>query len=649
MPGKIKWFFETTKNTFSGANDPIHETFRANPYYSIVRESIQNSLDVCLDHSKPVEVRFEIISINQAEHPELFSLREHIESCLEFHKDNKQARDLYTGMLKYLNENNSIKILKVGDYNTKGMHYDPYNYQCPFNSFMGEGISSKSSGSGGSFGFGKGAYYVPSELRTILVSTMIEGDQVFFQGRTRLASHKIGDEIKGKDGVFKIEESGPITDVNDIGVMFRRKERGTDVFILGMRNDPNSGREMIKSVLNNFWLAIHEDRLDVVIKTDDVDVSFDEKNLEEIMNEYFPEENEYGSISELDQWNPKAYYKAVKYAGLSDDFILFDKDELPILGPVRFYVYRNEGLQNRTSFMRKPAMTVFKTTRNILSGYAAVFICDNEEGNEVLRQMENAAHNEWKPENVRFISSEELQKYKEAYNQINKYVTEKLKSISGVGNSSKMEVVGLADFLSIPEELLDEEEAVPGTAESTRDGISSENKSLGETALITSINTKIKVRAYSPVTSSVADSAEKDSGEDNLLNGGGEPNEESNPNPQPSEERGNQLEDGALSELGKGKTPISVRFRPVATKDEKGIVHNLIIQADQAHSGVVIDIKSGSDNGDDLPLAIIEADQGKHNGSSISELSLAKGKNIIMVRFDDGIKHTLKLSAYEAK
>jgi hypothetical protein len=37
------------------------------------------------------------------------------------------------------------------------------------------------------------------------------------------------------------------------------------------------------------------------------------------------------------------------------------------------------------------------------------------------------------------------------------------------------------------------------------------------------------------------------------------------------------------------------------------------------------------------------------NNSSLSEVILQPGKNIIKVRFDDGIKHTLKLHAYEAK
>ena len=645
MADKLKWFFETTKNTFSGANDPIHETFRANPYYSIVRESIQNSMDVLLDETKPVVVKFETISINQAEHPELFTLRVHIESCLAFHQGNRQAEDLYGGMLRYLDENPSIKILKVSDYNTTGMQYDSNDHLCPFTSFMGEGISSKSSGAGGSFGFGKGAYYVPSELRTILVSSKLEDSEVVFQGRTRLASHKLDGEINGKDGVFKIDENEPITNQDDIGRIFRRDEQGTDVFILGVGEDPQSGREMVKSVLNNFWLAIHEDRLDVIIKTDDVEVQFDETNLEDIMDEYFPDEVEYGAISDIYDWNPKAYYKAVKYTGQSDDLLLIEGD-LSSLGPVRLYIYRKEGLMNRVSFMRKPAMTVYKTGRSILSGYAASFVCDNDKGNEILRQMENAAHNEWKPENVRYGAKDSMQIYQDAKWELNEFIRETLKSISGTDNSNAIEVSGLSDYLTIPEELLDDEEIVSGNADSLNSGASSENKSKNETGLTSTINTKIRAKVMAPDYSNMTISAEEGEGEEVVITGGGTNEEEGGD--QPGTGVGDQSGDGAIDDSGAVSTPINVRFRIAVSKDNNEIVHNLILQSDAAYSGVELVLRAGTDNGEESELNIVETDKGNAQGSAISDLDLREGRNLVKVRFDDNIKHTLKLSAYEA-
>ena len=145
------------------------------------------------------------------------------------------------------------------------------------------------------------------------------------------------------------------------------------------RTTPINLHKMVVSVLNNFWLAIHQDRLDVFIKTENEEIEFDERNLEKHIEDYFEDEIESAPISALNEWNPAAYYKAVKYKEQTEDYLFFEK-ELPTLGKVKLYVYRNEGLQNRISFMRKPAMTVNKVTNNILSGYAAVFLCDNDDG-----------------------------------------------------------------------------------------------------------------------------------------------------------------------------------------------------------------------------------------------------------------------------
>jgi hypothetical protein len=646
--GNLKWFFETTKNTFSGANDPIHETFRPHPYYSIVRESIQNSMDVILDKAKPVEMRFEILTINQVEHPELFSLKKNIESCLSFHKGNDQAKDLYGGMLKYLEENQSIKILKVSDYNTLGMSYESGNHQCPFISFMSEGISSKTSGSGGSFGFGKGAYYVPSELRTILVSTMIEDDQVYFQGRTRLASHILDGEIKGKDGVFKIEDSEPVSDINQISPIFRRTERGTDVYILGMLDDPNCGKEMVKSVLNNFWLAVHENRLDVVIKTGDVDVRFDETNLEDIMDEYFSEEIEQGLVGDIYHWNPKAYYKAVKYASQSENFLLFE-DDLPTLGPVRFYVYRKEGLMNRISFMRKPAMTVNKSGRSILSGYAAVFICDNEKGNEILRQMENAAHNEWQPENVRYKQKSELGIYSDAKKELNDFIRETLKSISGVDNSVKIEISGLSEYLTIPEELLDDSEVFSGSADSTKDGDRSYLETDKETAAITSKTTKVIVKPKISVFKEevISVDASTENGDDEIKKGGDENYGEGGDFPPDAD--GDDDDTGGQDYQGNMSIPIKVHFRIASIIDNGLIIHNLIVNSESQYQNVKLTLGSGTDNGEITQLEIEHSDKGNIFGNTLTNINLDIGKNIIKVKFKDNIKHTLNISAYEVR
>ena len=52
-----KWHFANfSGGREDGPNEPMSENFKKTPYASLIRESIQNSLDVCLDNSKPVEM-----------------------------------------------------------------------------------------------------------------------------------------------------------------------------------------------------------------------------------------------------------------------------------------------------------------------------------------------------------------------------------------------------------------------------------------------------------------------------------------------------------------------------------------------------------------------------------------------------------------
>ena len=60
--------------------------------------------------------------------------------------------------------NHQLEYIKVSDYNTKGMHYAPND--SPFHAFvraLGLTVKEEDS-SGGSFGFGKAAYFLMSRI-----------------------------------------------------------------------------------------------------------------------------------------------------------------------------------------------------------------------------------------------------------------------------------------------------------------------------------------------------------------------------------------------------------------------------------------------------------------------------------------------------
>lgn len=51
--------------------------------------------------------------------------------------------------------------------------------------------------------------------------------------------------------------------------------------------------------------------------------------------------------------------------------------------------------------MRAPQMLVYSQKHKTNYGMYGVFYCDSDQGNDLLRNMENPAHNEWKAYNWR--------------------------------------------------------------------------------------------------------------------------------------------------------------------------------------------------------------------------------------------------------
>ena len=159
-----------------GPNDPMQDNFKKTPYASLIRESIQNSLDVPLDPMQPVRMDFSISRIRAREYSNFFELKKHIEGCIRHFPNNDDAKVCYKPMLDFLNsldEFDNLYYIKVSDFNTLGMNYVKGDTSCPFYAFVrAAGVSAKNDATaGGSYGYGKAAYFYISPLRTIFVST----------------------------------------------------------------------------------------------------------------------------------------------------------------------------------------------------------------------------------------------------------------------------------------------------------------------------------------------------------------------------------------------------------------------------------------------------------------------------------------------
>lgn len=447
-------------------------------------------------------------------------------------------------------------------------------------------------------------------------------------------------------GYYDNNNGEPIQIEDDIPEIFKRTEVGTDVNIIGLWDEPKRKRLMIKSVLNNFWLAIHDNKL--IVQVDDVAINKD--NLEQIIDEYFSLDGfESGNASEIESWNPKSYLKAVKYAKTSDQFQLFE-ETLDTVGKVKLYVYLEKGLPNRTSYFRKPKMIVYKQTRKKINGYSAVFICDNDQGDRILRLMENPAHNEWKKENQPKNEGKIHKTARKAENEISDFINRSLESLSKIKTGKKLTFQGLEEYLSIPEDLLEKEEEFDyeGDLTNTVSGDMSNEVTDEETPLQTTEfeNVKIKPTITPKQEVKESDFVEQDEENEEFATTGGD-NESSGgdmPGEGDSDATGVQPQEESTT---KSKVLIKVGLKVAAQRQNGHLFHNLIINADDNIPNAELELLVWADNDRDDSLEVIETDNGNISQNTLKNVNLNYGKNLIKVRFADNLKHTVKMKAYE--
>ena len=85
-----KWFFadQPPGGREIGPNNAMEQSFKKHPYASLVRESIQNSLDAVLDNNEPVRMKYEFREMKSEDYPNFFDLRNHIQGCIDYYPKN---------------------------------------------------------------------------------------------------------------------------------------------------------------------------------------------------------------------------------------------------------------------------------------------------------------------------------------------------------------------------------------------------------------------------------------------------------------------------------------------------------------------------------------------------------------------------------
>ena len=618
-----------------GPNDAMGENFKKSPFDSLVREAIQNSIDAQAKPDVPVIVSFNFRSTTSGNYPRLFEIRKHIKGCLQMYNDSS-SRKKFEPMLGYLSRaaNEHIDYLEVSDENTSGMPYVKDDVKCPFYSFVqSAGNSSKSSASaGGSFGFGKAAYFNISKIRTVLISTLTDNGQHFFQGVSSLCTHKIDGEKREPVGYYgnyaglhEPVDEVPIDNPEQIPASFRRENVGTSMFImgLGMTREAlvETMREINEAVVKHFWLAIIRNKLIVNVSAPGGHYSIDSNTLVRYVESIFPD---YDDVKRGHS-NPRPYIDAVLNAGTDDKHLVFE-EKIPYLGNCALYLIKSKKGNDYVLNLRSTYMLINHQRNGTDYGFYSVFVCTDEDGNEILRSSENPAHTEWDARNA---PAQDKNTVRDALKAKEEFIQRCIRSVFVRDDVTELNFGGLDEFLSIPSSL-DDEDYNPDFGKPTGNTTDKENPSatteIPEPAhpTITPPNAPIGVVQIPPPPRNPAPPPVPEPGPN--------PGPEPGPNPGP---------DPVL--------PLRVSYRTFAQDGDKGIEHRLVIHHNRASDRVMISMISGGESSDE-PLSISYSDNGNIKGNTLTNVTLGdEGKTIIRVRFADDMRHAIKLKVNETK
>jgi hypothetical protein len=435
---EYKWHFGGNNDgDEEGFNDNNIIGFEKDRHRFVAREGIQNILDAKDEDKKgePAVAEFKLIKVPLVDAiPDVEQYRQILEECKKANSDDK-AQYFFKNALKTINKK-EIRILMMSDYATGGVTgievEEKSNW---YNLIRKKGTSAPQGNVGGTFGVGKHASFACSGLRTVLYNTVNKEDQSAFIWKSIFASHKISGNKKRAAGYYCSfnEEESQVDGFDGSNAskpkFLDRKQIGTDIcildFILPESDNKHEWHQELKfTAMNEYFLAIYEDKLKVIFKdettSNKIKHHLDSGNIKEEMERlYKKSKTETGKSLKI----PSINYP------LLDAYIDPSKsveEKVGVLGKCKLYIKIKEDYPRQVGRMRKPKMLVYqKLDSNLSKNYSALFICDNTIGNKHLLKMEDPTHSEWNPQ-----YTTDIPKYAGIKKKLNSFIYSELRKMN---------------------------------------------------------------------------------------------------------------------------------------------------------------------------------------------------------------------------
>lgn len=441
---KVGWRFPPTNGgRVDGFNDPGIAHFAGTPLLSLAREVIQNSLDARAS-SDPVFVSFEIHEVKDNEAYGNRELQDAIAACLHASRDDAKARTVLERASKSL-QKRRLTFLRVADYNTNGLHDDHW---LALVKKQGTSVKEKR-GAGGSHGIGKYAPFALSPLRTVFYwSKFSHGSESreYFQGKAVLMSHEGTEGETQGTGFFGILDGCEKLADTQIPKAFGQVESqristyGTSLWIAGFPNTKDWQLRIARSVIENFFLAIHDKKLVVIVEPGDgLDMfEINHQSLEHWFDLLLKAEANTNDSGEWALDEAQTFWEMVR-----DESAVVKEKEDSDLGHCKLWIRVNEGLPSKVALARQTGMVITAQQKGLLRfpnmlDFAALCLFDSERGNELLQGMENPQHNQFEPN---WLPESEQNKGRRALARVVAWIRDEIRTVAARQVSDQSTVV----------------------------------------------------------------------------------------------------------------------------------------------------------------------------------------------------------------
>jgi|AntRauTorcE11897_2_1112592.scaffolds.fasta_scaffold02001_6 hypothetical protein len=441
------WKFEKTNMVKETSFDQLLERFYKYGVSGLIRENIQNSLDAKKKgNNEPVEIKIDLGTISAMDIPGYDEIEERVKAL-------KGTTSYNENVINYMQENLGKKdynYLTFEDVNTTGLsgaeHGESDDSTTPYSAYAySKGVHVDDNEDdeaekikGGSHGVGKIASNSASILNTMFFSNCDSDNFKTVGGTVQLIEHKIDGQAYRSTGFFaNIEDTKFYPYINEkLPPIFNKDSQGLKIIIPFLRDDFYNKKEIIRSVIDSFLLAIYKNKLIAEVSN----TIIDKNNLKDFLADSSYFEQEYENMKDI--FAP-LYYKVLDDCS-PKEISIPDHDRYH---KFKLYFYYDARISNgRTAVFRNVGMKIEdkKIKSFVKKPYSAILIPATSREDEFLKTLENEAHNKLGFAHIRTEGANKSANYfiNQIDNVMQKFIEEALDE-----NNPKSEIMKTGDIL----------------------------------------------------------------------------------------------------------------------------------------------------------------------------------------------------------